>query len=331
MTLQQAPAFGPFMRKSIILAFIAGVAGNHEVIRPVAPAATQGNNVVNMVRPFLFGQVSFTPITTSFLSLILSLDILLCVRSWCLVLAGAAVAHFCTPTLSDVLPFSVRPLISKSMFSICVPPPLSAISDIFLVFLTIFLIALDDNISEFIVIMITVSLVSISAIFAHGIQSVDGSYAPHKEFRRCGLCLTTLIASNFIRWSNFGLFMSRLFILTMARFAICVQSVAVWRAMSFVGMEVLSRRGECLFAAGAPLISLWNNWAFADTLFSLKLKITRFTSSTLSIEVSKRLVPLAQCTAFRYNVAHGKGCSFSSRLGMLTHRSGNNIYVLIIP
>lgn len=81
MGLEQSSAFDPFMRKLILFSLIASRTGNDKILRTVRSAARQRHDMINLVgrSDFLVAIVTAPP-----LELVLSCDIIGCMRAFCL-------------------------------------------------------------------------------------------------------------------------------------------------------------------------------------------------------------------------------------------------------
>lgn len=83
MKLKQTPQFNT-------LTHIASRASNHNVLRIVRPAFCKRNHVVYMKSPFIGANLFMTPVTLTFLPLVLFLDILCCMATIDIFFTGAS-------------------------------------------------------------------------------------------------------------------------------------------------------------------------------------------------------------------------------------------------
>src|SRR6266699_2910243 len=109
--LQQTSAFGPFVRKFIMLLQIAWLTGNHNVTHIIRASTRQRDNVLDVVLPPLNLNVAI--IATSLLPLVLRLDIFRCVCAKSIVFARTS----STPCRSETFAAMIRRIITTLTFS----------------------------------------------------------------------------------------------------------------------------------------------------------------------------------------------------------------------
>ena len=328
MRLQQTSTFRPFMRESIIPAFIAGMAGYHKVIRPIAPTTRKRDDMINMICPFACTQLFATPIAFALLPLVLFLNIMTGMGASGLRQASPAVVVFNSPVCSYVRQLPICPLVGKLPQSINTPPSTRR-RLLTLLYLRRQVLFICDKIRpEFRVSMVVCALLSIATHFTYWAQSrlymmIDG------EECRCGRFLFVALGAYLCLRHRCmrDLLYPSLLVPMVTRFAKRTQPIS----FSLVGIEEFSSGCKDLLTMGASLLSWrWSGKTFRDILrlpFSLDALLTRIhhLSGIKVVKVSLRLVLIASIAMKQYTVTHGKGYSFSSRQRMLAHRSGNNI------
>lgn len=336
MRLQQATTFRPFMRQSVVPALIAGMAGYHEIIRPIASTTRKRNNMVNMNLPFTFGQLVITPIASSLLSLILSLDILPCMISRGLQFASATIAHFYSSVRYTVLQLPVHLPISAPMLPSCTIPCSPIISSFFTMCSLILLLPTKDSLSPSAVHHVIASpLFCIATYFACGLQPIRGRFGREEVFPRSRFLFVALDTYKRLRWCFLRLLLyPGMFIFLVACLAKRIQPIGT----AFVGIEEFCSGCKDPLTMGTLFISIGSRRRVYSRISGfLSLSQTCLTKrlslcAACTRKFCLRLLLVAFGTTFRYNVTHGKNLQFlSSRPGVLAHRLGNNISEIIIP
>jgi hypothetical protein len=175
--------------------------------------------------------------------------------------------------------------------------------------------------------MIVLSFFSIATCFTCGVQTIRGCFGSREVFP-CSRFLFIALCTykHFRQGFPWLLLYPDLLIFVMT----CLTESAQLVRLAFIGIEKFGCRSKCLLATRAPFVTFWNRWMFGrfrNILFFSVLENAGLTPRCLdTIEVGERFDLLALCAVFGYNAIHGRTNLLSSRLGMLAHRSGINIY-----
>lgn len=196
--LQQSTAFKKLMWKSIMLVYIAGRTGNHEVIGPIGAATYQRNNVIDMI----LTQFDFAIIAVPFLISILLLNIRNSDFSLCRALSGNSILlkdsssltiGFCIlSSYSPALFWISSPVFSiftQKLFFVGLPVFHRTLQAAFMMSIITRLIPLSDSFS----VIPFIPAVNLSGLFLIGISSASLQVALMSLFFM-GACISNVAA-----------------------------------------------------------------------------------------------------------------------------------------
>lgn len=320
----------PFVGQSVILTFIARVASDHKVLRSITTTARKRNNMIYMVGSFPLAQLQVTPITSAFLSLVLSLDVLMSMGAWGLNQTGATFVVFNSPVRPYMRQLSICSFIGKLTLAVGVMP-LSYVCFPALFFLLRKPFRVRGKVfPKFRMSVIVLSFFSIAACFTRRLQSIRTCFGDGKIFLCSRFLHIAFDTCKRFRWCFFRLLLyPGILIFLVTCFTKRIQPIKA----AFIRIEEFGSSCKSLLATGTPFVSFWDRGMFRglrnisrfvisfDTFFTGDLQFPRL----VAVKISLRLILIAFVAMYQYTVHTVKLTLSSSRSGVLTHRLGNNI------
>lgn len=312
--LQEASTLRPFVRKFVVSAFIAYMAGKNKIPRIIRTSfAGHRDNMINMV----FVKFFMTPVTFALLRLELSLYIFGGVRT-----AYTFLSSLTNTSFSAVLQLSTLGL-SKTTFSSSKRFWISKSAQSFQ-----FTTAL--TISDMIFLFPVLSF-CLQALFASCFQPIFKYSVDPKVFRgsRFGFSAncTSKMTWRLLMWSVRHHFL-------MTRLTMTTQTILPF---PFARIKKFFIGRKHIFASSAAFVSIrqWRGFSsdFPTALFTYRGQ-TAFDcfSSNKVLRGGRKLLQALVATLLRYNIRHVKAISLASRSGLLAIAPGqHNIYTSSIP